>query len=68
MLVKKKNQSTGQEFVAYGSWEEFAQLAAARRDLWVVSVTALPDGRVGVVFEPHARTPSAEPSGSQDKD
>ena len=28
----------------------------------------LPDGRVGVVFEPHARTPSAEPSGSQDKD
>ena len=67
MLLKKKNVSTGQEFVLYGSWEEFVGIAATRRDLWVISVTPLSEGRIGVVYEPHTRTPSSE-SGSQDKD
>lgn len=65
MHLKKKNQSTGQEFVLYGSWEEFAQMAATRRDLWVTSVTALPEGKIGVIYEPHTRTPRHDESPSE---
>lgn len=63
MILKKKNTGTGQEYLMCDSWEVFINAAAMRKDMWVVSVVALPEGRIGAVLEPHTRTPNtSEPA------